>query len=150
MGTIAHHVPPRPRAPSRPHPAPLYYYISQTGCVDPGYKKYSKSYYFWDPGWTRVGPGSDPGRTRATKSIVHRITFGTQAGPGLDPGWTRVGPGSDAGYKKYSKSYYFWDPGWTRVGPGSDPAWTQAAKIILNRITFGTQAGRRLDPANIK
>ena len=136
MGTIAHHVPPRPRAPSRPHPAPLYYYISQTGCVDPGYKKYSKSYYFWDPGWTRVGPGSDLDRTWVTKSTVNRFTFGTRAGPGSDPG-----------YKKYSKSHYFWDPGWTQAGPGLDPGRTQATKNIINRITFGTWAGQFFESA---
>ena len=55
--------------PSRPHPAPLYYYISQTGCQDPGSKSAIKSYYFWDPGWTRAGPGSDPGWTRAPKVL---------------------------------------------------------------------------------
>ena len=40
-----------------PHPAPIYYYISQTGCQDPGYKYIIISYYFWDPGRTWVGPG---------------------------------------------------------------------------------------------
>ena len=65
--------------PSRPHPAPLYYYISQTGCQDPGSKSAIKSYYFWDPGWTRAGPGSDPGWTRAPKVLLNRITFGTRA-----------------------------------------------------------------------
>ena len=65
-----------------PHPAPIYYYISQTGCQDPGYKYIIISYYFWDPGRTRVGPRQDPGY----KYIIISHYF-------RDPGRSRVGPG---------------------------------------------------------
>ena len=47
--------------PSRPHPAPLYYYISLTGCQDLAYDNY-----------------------------INPITFGTWAGPWSPPGPEKV------------------------------------------------------------
>ena len=93
---------------SPPHPAPIYYYISQTGCQDPGCKSVSISSDLWDPGRTRVGPGSDPGN----ENVIISSDF-------WDPGRTRVGPGSHPGYENVLISSGFWDPGRTRVRPVS-------------------------------
>ena len=68
-----------------PHPGTLYYYISQTGCEDPGCKYHIFPCHFWDPGWTLAGPWRDP---RCNKSYFSSLRLGTLAGPWSDPGGT--------------------------------------------------------------
>ena len=71
-----------------PHPGTLYYYISQTGCEDPGCK-YNISLITFG---TLAGPWQDPGGTLDATNHIHPCYS-------WDPGWTLVGPWLDPGYE---------------------------------------------------